>query len=138
VNQPPPDDQQWRVAHLTETYKGLITLAVEGLKMLALVNGAAAIAVLTYVGNLAARGGRPPNVISGVVCYSVGVFLATFAFVLAYVAQLQLYNEELSRRRGSQVPQYHAIAVWFTIGLALLGAAVFGLGCWLVAVALVA
>jgi hypothetical protein len=33
--------------HLTETYKGLITLSVEALKMLALANGGAAVGVLT-------------------------------------------------------------------------------------------
>jgi hypothetical protein len=43
----------------TETYKSLITLTVEALKMLALVNGGAAIAILTYVGNLASRQPTP-------------------------------------------------------------------------------
>jgi hypothetical protein len=45
----PPRPPDW---HLTETYKSLITLTVEALKMLALINGGAAIAILTYVGNL--------------------------------------------------------------------------------------
>ena len=47
-----PQHAEW---HLTETYKTLITLTVEALKMLALVNGGAAVAVLTYLGNLSAR-----------------------------------------------------------------------------------
>jgi hypothetical protein len=33
MTQPPPDEQQWRLSHLAETYKGLVTLAVEALKM---------------------------------------------------------------------------------------------------------
>ena len=137
MNQPsPPDDQQWRVAHLTETYKGLVTIAVEALKMLTLVNGAAAIAVLTYVGNLASRGGHPPNVIHGVLWYCMGVFVATSAFVIAYVAQLFLYNEELRRRGGDQVPKGHAILVWLAIGLAIIAAAAFFMSCWGVADAL--
>ncbi len=36
--------------HLQETYKSLITISVECLKMLAIVNGGAAVAVLTYLG----------------------------------------------------------------------------------------
>jgi hypothetical protein len=51
---PPSPASEW---HLSETYKGLLTLAVECLKMLALVNGGAAVAVLTYLGNLTQRPG---------------------------------------------------------------------------------
>jgi hypothetical protein len=75
LSQPPPDDQQWRVAHLTETYKGLVTLAVEALKMLILINGGAAVAVLTYLGNLVSHlppGGHAPNVIHAVLWYCMG------------------------------------------------------------------
>jgi hypothetical protein len=121
---------------LTETYKGLVILAIEALKMLTLVNGAAAIAVLTYVGNLASRGGHPPNVIHAVLWYSGGVFATSLAFVVAYVAQLFLYNEELRRRRGDQVPQYHAGLVWLAIALTIFAAAAFFMGCWGVADAL--
>jgi hypothetical protein len=41
--------------HMTETFKGLITLSVELAKMLALVNGGAAVALLAYLGNFAAH-----------------------------------------------------------------------------------
>src|SRR5437016_369015 len=48
---PPPLPPEWQQAHLVETFKALHTIAIEGLKMLALVNGGAAVAVLTYAGN---------------------------------------------------------------------------------------
>jgi hypothetical protein len=83
--QPPP--QEW---HLTETYRGLITLAIEGLKLLALVNGAAAVAVLTYLGNLVSHVSpgavHPPNMIPAVAFYCFGVLASTIALVLAYGA----------------------------------------------------
>jgi hypothetical protein len=41
--------------HPEETFKSLITISVEALKTLALVNGGAAVALLAYLGNLAAR-----------------------------------------------------------------------------------
>ena len=39
---------QW---HIEETFKGLVTLAVEALKILALVNGGAAVALISFCGN---------------------------------------------------------------------------------------
>ena len=35
--------------HLEETYKGLVPLSIEAIKMLALVNGGAAVAILAYL-----------------------------------------------------------------------------------------
>src|SRR5689334_3791316 len=107
--------------------------------MLILINGGAAVAVLTYLGNLISHlppGGHAPNVIHAVLWYCMGVFVATSAFVIAYVAQLLLYNEELRRRGGDQVPQGHALLVWLVIGLAFFAAAAFFMGCWGVAEAL--
>jgi hypothetical protein len=58
-----PQPTQTTPWHLQETYKSLITISVECLKMLAIVNGGAAVAVLTYLGNLAshAPSGQPTN-----------------------------------------------------------------------------
>ena len=58
-----PPTTQTTPWHLQETYKSLITISVECLKMLAIVNGGAAVAVLTYLGNLASHtpSGQPTN-----------------------------------------------------------------------------
>jgi hypothetical protein len=45
-------DEPWEW-HIKETYKGLITIFIEALKALALVNGGAAVAILAYLGNVA-------------------------------------------------------------------------------------
>ncbi len=77
--------------HLQETYKSLITISVECLKMLAIVNGGAAVAVLTYLGNLAshAASGQPTiHITPALMCYCGGLFAAILAFVLGYVVQL--------------------------------------------------
>jgi hypothetical protein len=79
------------------TYESLITISVECLKMLAIVNGGAAVAVLTYLGNLAGRtaSGQPTNHITqALMCYCGGLLATILAFVLGYLAQLHLYNEE--------------------------------------------
>jgi hypothetical protein len=41
--------------HIEEVFKGLVTLGVESLKIMALINGGAAVAILAYLGNIASR-----------------------------------------------------------------------------------
>jgi hypothetical protein len=115
--------------HLTETYKGLITLSVEALKMLAIVNGGAAIAVLTYLGNLvshASGGQRTPDVIPALQWYCWGLAATMAAFVVAYVSQLLLFGEERRHRRGSKATPWHSVGVWAGVLLALFSTAAEG------------
>jgi hypothetical protein len=126
---PPTLPPEW---HLTETYKGLITLSAEGLKLLALVNGGAAVAVLTYLGNLVSHttaGGHSPDLKCALQWYCGGLFATTVAFVLAYVTQLALYNEEIKTRHGKSVRRLHAVVLWITVSLALFAAVAFWMGC---------
>jgi hypothetical protein len=120
--------------HQTETFKSLIALCVEVLKMLALANGGAAVACLTYLGNLASR--SPPIFVPlkpALVSFSVGLFVTVLAFLAAYVTQLKLYQETL---RGA-VRQGHRVGVVIGIILALVAAAAFGVGCYQAADALI-
>ena len=128
-----PSEPPW---HLTETYKSLITLAVEALKMLAIVNGGAAIAVLTYLGNLAGRpapGVKLPDMTSAILWYCGGLTAAITAFVIAYVTQLCLYNEGRKRRSGYAIRQWHAVGVWICVALAFASVGAFSKGCWVAA-----
>lgn len=47
-----------RKEHALETYKSLIQTSVEGMKLLTLLNGGAAVALLAYLGNVAPHGKR--------------------------------------------------------------------------------
>ena len=119
-------DNNW---HLQETYKGLISLSVEALKMLALVNGGAAIAILTYIGNLASHqqlNGPLPRTRFALVCFSLGVFAVALAFIVAYVAQGMLYREE---RPGGSRSGRHSLVVSLGIFLAVVSALSFAVGC---------
>jgi hypothetical protein len=123
-------DLSW---HLTETYKALPTLAVEALKILALVNGGATVAVLTYLGNLATRtqlGVTLPNMTPPLLWYCGGLVLTIVAFVGAYVTQLVLYDEELARRSGRSVHRYHICGVWGGVALTILAVFAFTVGCF--------
>jgi quinol-cytochrome oxidoreductase complex cytochrome b subunit len=126
--QPPQPQPDW---HLTETYKSLITLTVEALKMLALVNGGAAIAILTYLGNLASRQpamGHLPDIKFALWCYSGGVAATTLAFIFAYATQLRLFIEERDRRGGPPRRTLHWGGVTVGILLALGAAGAFAAG----------
>ena len=62
--------------------------------MLAIVNGGAAVAVLTYLGNLAshaASGQSAVHITPALMCYCGGLLATVIAFVLGYVVQFQLY-----------------------------------------------
>jgi hypothetical protein len=135
--QTPPPASEW---HLTETYKGLITLSIEALKMLAIVNGGAAVAVLTYLGNLASRSPVPahvPTIKPALLWYCAGLAATVFAFIVAYLTQFRLYSEEIALRSGARVRRRHGIGIALGCGLAVFATSAFGLGCWSAASALV-
>jgi hypothetical protein len=105
---------------------------VEALKMLALVNGGAAVAVLTYLGNLVSHsspGAATPDMTPALHWHCGGLLATTVAFVVAYVTQLLLYNEEIRRRTGIRVRQYHACGVCLGVMSAISAALAFGKGC---------
>jgi hypothetical protein len=47
--------------HAIETFKSLILVSLQGLKLLALFNGGAAVALLAYLGNVAGKGLPVPS-----------------------------------------------------------------------------
>jgi hypothetical protein len=102
--------------HIKETYKGLITLSVELVKMLALVNGGAAIALLAYLGNFAAHAPpdqHPPHLTDALEWFGTGLFATVATVLFAYCTQLQLYSEERRRHEGKPFSIRHS---WFLAG----------------------
>ena len=97
--------------HPEETYKSLITISVEALKMVALVNGGAAVALVAYLGNLASHSShrRIPNMTCALAFFSSGLFLTVLAFIASYFTQLRLYNED--RIQDGLVDPQHELAV---------------------------
>lgn len=81
--------------HAGETYKSLIQISVEGMKLLALLNGGAAVALLAYLGNLAGKSPSMPDMRCPMGFFLAGLVLCGFCFVTSYLTQLTLYNESL-------------------------------------------
>lgn len=130
-----PSAPEW---HLTETYKSLITLSIEALKILALINGGAAVAILAYLGNLASHApaaAHLPAIKHALEWYCGGLVLTTFAFLVSYSIQLGLYRKETGpRRRGIVYPRLPVILWMF---LTVFAALAFGAGCLSAANALI-
>lgn len=82
--------------HDSETYKSMISISVEAMKSLLLVNGGAVIAVLSYLGAInspaiASQAGLPLGL------FVAGVVFNIFTFVGSYLTQFALFNESMRR-----------------------------------------
>jgi len=80
--------------HTSETYKSMISISVEAMKSLLLINGGAVIAVLTYLGatnnpTLASNATLP------LAFFVAGLIFSVFTFVSSYLTQYSLFNEEV-------------------------------------------
>ena len=99
----PPDI---RNEHAVETYKSLIQISVEGMKLLAVLNGGAAVALLAYLGNIAAKSGPLPDMRSPMAFFSAGLFFSGLAFVGSYFTQLRLYDESVRQSTTVSFPRW--------------------------------
>jgi hypothetical protein len=110
--------------HAIETFKSLVQISLEGLKLLALFNGGAAVALLAYLGNVAGKGQPVPNMRLPMACYIVGLIACGIAFLSAYLTQFWLYNESIGNLKRGRHVKYQIAGIVF----ALLGLAAFAVG----------
>lgn len=110
--------------HQLETYKSLMSIATEGFKFSALINGGAAVAILAYLGNIAGKYLPVPNMQCAMAFFVSGIFLCGGAMVFAYVTQLVLFNE----LNGPPPHVKHAKFLYVAITLFVLSLAAFGVG----------
>jgi hypothetical protein len=127
---PAPSNRPWEW-HIQETYKGLITLSVELLKISALVNGGAVIAILTFCGNLASKGQSSllGNFKPAILWYCAGLGATMITFNLACWTQLRLYKEERNRHEGKAFKEVHPWFIGVGICLSLFAIIAFAIGC---------
>jgi hypothetical protein len=145
------DPNDFPECQIVEAFKGVVTLSTEVVKMLALANGGAAVALLAFLGNIEHNQGTHPVAhfptypilplqsyfVTPLLHFSLGIFATLLAIVFAYLTQLKLYGEERKKRRQMSIPEhqrkpvkeYHAWILAVSILMAIISAVYFLSGC---------
>jgi hypothetical protein len=114
ANDPPIDSLTEK--HLLETYRSMISIAMEALRSLLFLNGGAVVALLTYLGQLSGenRSTVATQTRYGFYAFAAGLTFAMLGFLFAYLTQDALLNEDYGRvdvRLPHQRWQWSAIIV---------------------------
>jgi hypothetical protein len=128
-------ENEWRQQEL---YKAMMVLPVEGLKTLCLINGGAAVATLTYVGNLASKtpAGSLPDVRPAIICYCAGLAAAAATFLISYLVQLAASDSLHSASGAPVIPLRPRPLIWIGCLMAVFALVAFIAGSILAADAL--
>lgn len=121
-------DENW---HLNETYKSLITISLEAFKFCALANGGAAVAILAYLGNIAAKTDltTPIGIRCAMGAFLFGLLSCGIAMVFAYLTQLQLFNEEKEQLIPTELRSKRVShTLYLRLALLFLGTSLFAFG----------
>jgi hypothetical protein len=123
--------------HAEETYKGLIQIALSALRFGVFANGGAAVALLTFLGNVKAEAaGLPlPAAKCAMALFIGGVAAGGLAHVTAYLTQLRLYGESAlgDPQKG---PFRHNTFLTATLVLGTVSVITFAAGAWVAAAAM--
>lgn len=113
--------------HTLETYKSLISISVELLKSLLLLNGGAIVALLAYIGQAENGASVARNATCSLSWFIAGLVLSTLAFIGSYLTQSALYNEGVhpDKYKGSHMPW-----LWSTFTVGLLSLLAFAVGAY--------
>jgi len=119
--------------HALETYKSLISISVELLKSLLLLNGGAIVALLAYLGQATNGPAVAKHATCSLTWFIAGLVLSALAFIGSYLTQLSLYNEGVhpDKYKGSHMPW-----LWSTFGISFLSLVAFAVGAYSGVVAL--
>lgn len=122
-----PDIQK---EHAVETYKSLIQIALEGFKLLAVLNGGAAVALLAYLGNVAGKGAAVPDMRLPMGAFLFGLVFCGLCFITSYFTQFALYNESMEfPSRGFY--SKHQLWLGLSVALVLVSIAAFATGSYM-------
>jgi hypothetical protein len=105
------------------------------MKALLLINGAAVVAILAYLGNITGHTHDQPNpdgVRYALWSFAGGVFCASITFCISYLTQLRLYEEGKGEETGK-----HVCSLYVGIGMAFLSIVCFVCGTVIAGCALV-
>jgi hypothetical protein len=104
----------------------MITISMEALKAMLLINGGSIVALLAFLG----QSHNGPQLAAHLQCpitaFVIGVITSAMAFVSSYVTQFVLYNEPPVRGECKWPPHMNAVVI--TVGLVCVSIAAFSVG----------
>ena len=115
--------------HAQETYRSMIEFGQGMLRFTFLANGAAIISILTFLGNLYAKGGEVPRMKGALAFFLAGVLLSGVATLTTYIIQLTLYNESLNIQNAKGWSS-HVRWLYLTLVLITLSMVCFAVGAY--------
>ena len=131
------DDLQIRIKELqqaraVEHFKSVISMAELSLKSSILINGAAAIALLTFVGN--GKGAIKEYIVFGIFVFGLGALLGGLATLFAYLTQNNYMNQINNKQEINNEGGHKALAIFtclasyvcFFVGTILSGVGILG------------
>jgi|GEM_PF-925797 len=117
--------------HTIETYKSMIQIAIEGFKLITLINGGAAVAILAYLGNIASkRDGaiKLPDMTCAISSFSLGVLCCAMGIICGYMTQLALFND--GRNDNPWFLKDHRYWLYIGLSMLIIASFAFGLGAY--------
>jgi hypothetical protein len=113
--------------HAQETYKSMLSISVEGMKALLLINGGAVVFLLTFSGNSKIGKDLAPHAGTSVGAFVFGVVFGILTFAFSYATQFALFNESI--RPDSYSGPKHMVFVKISVLFVFLGLIAFIVGC---------
>ena len=112
---------------LQETYKSLMDYGTNLLQYCFLTNGAAIIALLTFVGNLSGKSLPVPDMRLPAGVFVLGLVFAGVAGLLAYIVQFHMLSESFSPSNAGDLGS-HKRWLWLTLAAVIVSMALFAVG----------
>jgi hypothetical protein len=111
--------------HALETYKSLISVSMEGLKTLLLINGGAVVALLAFLGQSPQGPKLALHAWLPIALFVAGVGFCAIAFIGSYATQFALFNEKMNAQYAG--PK-HMVCLWLTVASVAISLLCFGGG----------
>ena len=113
--------------HSSETYKSMISISVEALKSLLLINGGATVAMLSFLGASSRGATLVSHAYLPLSSFTSGIVFSVLAFACSYATQYALFNETL-RPNVYKGPRHMTFVGWGLL-FVFLGLVAFAVGC---------
>jgi hypothetical protein len=101
----------------------MVSISMEALKFLVLINGGAAVAIIALLGNIYASGRPVPDLGCPMILFALALVICGVSFASAYFTQLQLLTEI-----GTEKAPRHAYPLYTTVALFFISLVLFAVG----------